>query len=410
MIGEGKPLNGCRIALLYPHADLQTNPGLLALLYALREDGAELCLYMTRKDRYPQVSGPFDVQPFPGEVRLWSGDLAGTLAEWSLLLQGKLRGRKNLFSHRYDLVIGVNSEGIIAAGRYARRFGVPLVYLSYEIFFREELTRLADLKEKAREIEASRRADLVIIQDEERGELLTKENGIPASRFAFLPVAPAGEEGGGKTDWLYRRFGIPEDRKIVIHAGSFEDWTCAGELLETTGDWPREALLVVHTRYEAKNMGKYMNILKGNLSDRVVFSLKPLDTEEYGRMLRSAHIGLVLYKRTVGSRYSKYHGNNIMNIGLSSGKFASYMKYGLPSISLGQQTYRRLLGKYRFGFDIDTMTEIPGAITRILRAYDLHSSEAKRLFVKRLRFDLHWPQLREKIIGLLHQRQGGRRP
>ncbi|MBN1615001.1 MAG: hypothetical protein JW950_11095 [Deltaproteobacteria bacterium] len=410
MNGSGKRLKGCRIALLYPHADLQTNPGLLALLYALAGEGAHLCLYMTRKGRYPYAAGPFEIRPFPGEIRLWSGSLAETLANWAKPLQGSLRGRRNLFSRRFDLVVGVNSEGIIAAERYARLFGVPLLYLSYEIFFRKELISPVDIREKDREIEASRRADLVVIQDEERAALLAKENSLSDSRFALLPVSPGGEADGGRTDWLNRRFGIREDIKIVIHAGSFEDWTCARELLETTGDWPENALLVVHTRYEAKNMHRYEDILKGNRAGRVIFSLKPLPTDEYGLMLRSAHIGLVLYKKTTGGRYSKYQGENIMNIGLSSGKFASYMKYGLPTVSLGQRTYRRLLGEYRFGCDIDTIGEIPDAIGRILASYDLHSREAKRLFAERLRFDLHWPRLREKIVGLIRQGQGGHDP
>ena len=40
----------------------------------------------------------------------------------------------------FDLIVGVDSDGIIEGRRYAEKFGIPLAYLSFEIFFRDELT------------------------------------------------------------------------------------------------------------------------------------------------------------------------------------------------------------------------------------------------------------------------------
>ena len=78
----------------------------------------------------------------------------------------------------FDLIVGVDSDGIIEGRRYAERFGIPLAYLSFEIFFRDELTTSYERRRKEQESDASRAADLVIIQDDERAKLLASENGL----------------------------------------------------------------------------------------------------------------------------------------------------------------------------------------------------------------------------------------
>ena len=133
----------------------------------------------------------------------------------------------------------------------------------------------------------------------------------------------------------------------------------------------------------------------------VILSTKLLESKEYENIIASADIGLVLYKQVPNNKNSKYTQKNIKTIGLSSGKFSYYMKYGLPVVTLNQNSYSELLKHYNFGFNINEFTEMPEAINKILLDYDFYSSEAKRLFNERLKFDLYWPNLLNKIINII---------
>jgi hypothetical protein len=404
MIPRDSFWNGRHIALLYPLPDAATNPSLIALLKALRKSGVRISFFTRRKRKYC-LEDAGEILPFPAEIRRWSGSTMETLVNWLNLLRGSMAGRRILFGTRYDLIIGVNSGGIIAASRYGSAFGVPFVYLSYEIFFRDELANAGDIAEKEEEIRASQKAQLVIIQDEERAGMLIRENGIHPQRTFLLPVAPEADANTGKRDILRRKFGIPPNKKIVIHAGSFEEWTCATELLNSIEHWPAECVLVVHAKYHSRDLKRYRKRLGKNVTGRVVFSGDPLPPEEYGKMLASADIGLVLYKGVTGSRHAKYLGRNITTIGLSSGKFSSYMKYGLPTVSFRQETYRRLLHQYRFGEDVDDFHDIPSALARIMREYDTYSEQARKLFQEKLCFDLYWPSLQSRLARIIRREQ-----
>jgi hypothetical protein len=130
----------------------------------------------------------------------------------------------------------------------------------------------------------------------------------------------------------------------------------------------------------------------------VIFSSEPLSAGEYGEMLASADIGLSLYKSVPGSRYTQ---KNVQTIGLSSGKFAFYMKYGLPVVSSRQPMYAQLVKEYRFGEDIGTVSELPSALSRVKLHSSHHRSEAVRLFSEKLDFRMHWPRLAERLLQVM---------
>jgi len=303
---------------------------------------------------------------------------------------------KRTFAGRsYDVTIGIDSMGIAKGFGYSRDFDVPLVYISFEIFFHDELLsdQLIGLKEE--ECIASRHADLVIIQDRQRAQLLAKENGLEMERFEYLPVSPRGPLWCEKSDFLRRRFDIPEDTMIVLHSGSFSEWTYPEELLESVASWSGDFTLVIHTRYRGN---RYVQMFEDARLPNVVLSTLPLPTEEYEYLVSSADIGLLLYKPTPPSPYDQ---KNIREIGLSSGKFAFYMKHGIPAISVDQLCYARLLADYGFGENLGSFREMPGALRRIRSNYDFHRTEAQRLFSEKLDFDIHWPRVSDRLLAVM---------
>ena len=173
---------------------------------------------MPSSDRFPSGAELATLHRFPYRIPLSRGGVRKTIRGW-------VRGGRELPFRRqvnrmfakgsFDLIVGVDSDGIIEGRRYAEKFGIPLAYLSFEIFFRDELTTSYERRRKDQESEASRAADLVIIQDAERGKLLASENGLEIARIVHLPVSPAGvasDRGSRSPESTLRHSRIEDDR------------------------------------------------------------------------------------------------------------------------------------------------------------------------------------------------------
>lgn len=389
--------NSRRIAIFEPHADLATNPCMVCLLEALARSGARVDVLMPTPGRYPEIHGRVTRYPFPMRFSLWRTGIRTTLQGWLEFFLG-MRVERIFAAGAYDLIIGIDSAGIISGYEYAKRYDVPLVYLSFEISFRDELSSKAELEEKERECHASQFANLVIIQDKWRARLLSDENDLYLEKFEYMPVSPASSPSIQASDYLRRRFNIPKRQTIVLHSGSFAAWTCADELIENVATWPEGFLLIVHTRYIPGKTDRYIHTVRKAKLSNVVLSTEPLPADDYEQLVASADIGLVSYKPVPRSRFGQ---KNLQTIGLSSGKFSFYMKYGLPVISIGQQSYQELLKAYAFGENVSSFSEMPAALMRVRTNYDQHQAEARRLFSEKLDFDIHWPRLEARLLEVL---------
>ena len=388
-----------KIAFIEPHVDFATNPTLLSLSEELLKLGASVDVYSPGFGNYPPLNGLIPFHPFPYRFRVWNYGIKRT---WNNIKgyfsNASWKAHSLLRSTGYDFIFGIDTEGVIAAWSFSRKHRVPFAYISFEIFFRDEFKRVSEHREKSDEIIASRHADLVIIQDHFRAALLAKENTIPKEKFAYLPVAPR-DSMVKKSSYLRDKYGIPSNKTIVIHAGSFNNWTCAEELIESLNSWPKSAVLVLHTRNDPRNRNPYINRMRKEHFENLVLSTTPLGIDEYEKMIASSDIGLVLYKQI--PQASKSLNKNLATIGLASGKLSYYMKYGLPVISFQQETYSGFLKDYEFGIDMKAFSEIPKAIQRIESNYMRFSNQSRKFFVERLDFSLYWPKIVQKVCSIL---------
>ena len=241
-----------RIAIFEPYADFATNPTLVGLSEALSGAGALVDILMPRSDRFPSGDGLGTQHRFPYRTPLWRGDVRKTLRGWG-------RGLRELpFRHQveqmfaggsFDLIVGVDSDGIIEGQSYAERFGMPLAYLSFEIFFWDELTSSYERRRKAQECErqSSSRSG-----DHPGRAACTAVGGRERPRAG--EIRPSAGLPHGRC--VRRRFGLPakeirhpRGQTIVLHSGGFGDETYAEELLESAAAWPADFVLVIHTKY-----------------------------------------------------------------------------------------------------------------------------------------------------------------
>ena len=390
--------NNFNVAIFEPYCDFSTNPTLMALTVKLIRLGANIDLYSPGFGNYPGIQLPINQFVFPYRPRLWCYGPKRTWQNWKrYFLTRAWRSHRSLKKIKYDLVLGIDHEGIIAAWEFARKANVPMLYLSFELMFRDELKKFSEVKEKQDEIRCSRQADIIVIQDERRAKLLINENSIDENKIVYLPVSP-GYSKPITSDYLRNKFQIPLDKKIVLHSGSFEKWTYPNELINSLQSWPANVLLVIHTRDNPKNRNPYINRLRISKPANLILSTEPLGQVEYEEMVASADIGLILYKPLLQGRVLQ---KNIEFIGLASGKFSHYMKHGLPVISIRQKCYSELLKKYKFGIDIPDFSLMGESIAKILNNYEQYKSQASRLFLERLDFEANWKPLEKRLTSIL---------
>jgi hypothetical protein len=393
-IAENCQLKKSHVAFFSPEEDFSTNPSLSCIIEALLTLGAEVDIFMGASRKCPPMEYDLRIYPFPMRLRKWYGGIKKSLGNWERYVHGR-KAHQMLKSQKYDLVFGVNPEGVIAALDYYRKWNTPFVYLSYEMLFKDELYEKARLCLKREEIEASQFAHLVIMQDPRRGYLLSQENNVSKKKMFWLPVSPKMEGSGCKSDYLRKTYHIPDEKWVVLHSGSFEKWTYAEELLQNTQNWSDNVVLVIHCKQKGgKRRRNIKKILNKDKHSNIIFSTTPLERSAYEQMVSSADIGLCLYKEVAGDPFLQ---KNIRHIGLSSGKFAYYTKFGLPVISVRSKTYTELAKHYNFGEDLEQFSELPGAMHRIMADYDRYSRESKSLFREKLVFDLYCTPLIEKL-------------
>lgn len=394
------PLKDKKIAFFEPHSDFGTNPSLVAIYNRLVSCGANVEIFGPISSRFrngrKKTFSPFPYSFFFSGFSLFSK--AQELKRY--IFNHSWKSHSLLKRKKYDLVFGIDSEGVIVAWNYAKNKNIPIIYLSFEIFFHDELINMDDFKQKACEIIASQHSSFTVIQDEVRKSMLARENNIPLEKFINMPVVADdltnySNEAG---NYLREKYSIAKDKTIVLHSGSFEEWTCANELIDVLHKLPDNIVMVIHIRSET-NSNEFIKRVKRIKRENIIVSVGTVDTEEYNLLISSADIGLVLYKKVPDNKYLQ---KNIEHIGYASGKFSGFLKYDIPIISLNQKAYKIMLKDNQFGINIKDIDSLPNAINNITNDYDNYSKQANIFYNKELKFDLYWEKLYSEIITLVN--------
>lgn len=399
-----------RIGIVYTRANLDTVPSLVGAAEALADHGYEVDLYTytLAGQALPHFSSPrirlrsLGVEGLadhssvgvrnlvkraswlPGAARtpLLRGYqvLGASLAHGSRLAA---RARTAVLERTEPLacVIGVDPDGLVLARGLAH--GAPLGYYSLELLLSYELSTAAEKQLKAQELELSREAAFVIVQDEARARLLADDNAIASERMVLVPNAPPGRARRRSSRYWHTRFDLPAQARIVLHSGSLGDWTGIDDMVDSVADWPEPWVLAVHTRYAAESSA-YVDALRERADPRRVrFSLKPVPRQEYDPLVDGADVGLAFY---VPSRGSSFTQSNIQTIGLSSGKLAYYLRAGLPVVVNRASSIASAIEDGGCGIAVENAREIGRALVDISAEYDVFSGRACSFFDAHLNF------------------------
>jgi len=258
------------------------------------------------------------------------------------------------------IILGVDANGLILATKFYKLYylfrfkKIPIDYLSFEIFFKEEGAN------KINEIEACKFIHRLVIQDSLRDKLLRTENNIDEKVHSyFIPVAPYLFNNSKKKVINFReKYKLSPQTKLIIFFGSFDNWSGAEwvlNLLKTNN--VENIKFVIHSRYKLNvaNETDHKLLELANKNSNIIISNDYIeDSETTIEFLKQFDAGFVFYIQS----QSIYTGKNIFNIGLSSGKFSHLMAAGVPAITNNLPTYFELLKKYDFGYIINNEIEL----------------------------------------------------
>ena len=97
-------------------------------------------------------------------------------------------------ARQYSVIVGVDAHGIVLADNFNQWAKKPLVYISFEILFGEDVDGGLDQDLYRAERAACGRTSLVLIQDQERAEAFCRETCFPSGRV-LLRCSSASSSG-----------------------------------------------------------------------------------------------------------------------------------------------------------------------------------------------------------------------
>jgi hypothetical protein len=336
-----------RVLILYPYTNVSTNPTMQAIVDALGDSGigVDLAAVSDIENQYPAfrtTNRDFGLIPSADLLQWDVSDVpllplpppqVSVVRRVARRVRRVIRAEKQCFVPQslearlsvYSYIIGVDPAGVAAAARLCNIAGLPLVYISFEIMLTDEVVGAYELRLKAAEKRAAQQSCLIMIQDEQRAKVFTGDNGVDLERVCLIPVAPK-DSSPCRTNYLRRRLGIGEEKKIVLFQGTIAPWSGRYEWEELINSWPEHVVLVVHSRsrLNARHQ-KFLRMLAK--SGRVFATDEPVPADELPLLTASADIGLVSYFPSPDSWYDL---GNLEFVGHASGKFSYFMMCGIP--------------------------------------------------------------------------------
>jgi len=385
-----------RILIIHTDGNTFNNPSLKCIIDLLLENGFEIDL------RYPKSYAPMPLMdnvrfiPFGKFTRRLKDIIFNRFCS-KLLMSLSVFIEYILYYRKYDLIIGVDRQGLLEANILNRLIKSRYIFISFEITFEKETS----IRYKAIEKEASKNVSRWIIQDEERAQKLMEENGLKESNKFLLPLASAGV--GNKSELRLRdQLGIPNAKYVAIAIGSIARWSMTNEIIKSVINWPDDWVLILHERY-----GRTRELLMNELPDMESYINKKIfisdsatdNVDDMSTILSGVDAGIALYKPDYVGPYT---GNNLKYLGLASGKISTYLRYGIPVIANEIGLYAEVIHKHQLGIIVSSPENITTQLSELKSP--CYSVNAERYFSEYLDFNNYSDEFLNEILSVINSK------
>lgn len=288
-----------------------------------------------------------------------------------------------LVTHRpkYRWIVTVPQWGLHYAGLAGRLAGIPVGCISDELRPAAEATTPGGRRWAWRERRAHRRCAWTIALSEERADFIRREHGLEDDHQIFVvPNAARGPARRLCSHFYQETLAIPDDRCVLLHAGSWWWKLRFRELEDVASRWGAGAVLVLQGR-----LPDHLGAPLATPNIRVSPAVLPAELLDHA--VSSAHIGLALYDEATAN-------NRLM--GTASGKVGLYMKNALPVIVTAQPSFE-WIEREGCGVLVSDVAAIPAAIDRIRDNYSVYVGRVQRVYDERLDFDRRFRAVAVKL-------------
>ncbi len=371
-----------KILIIHPEGNSFNNPSVKAIIDMLCDKGVGVTL------RYRQGDAP--TPKYRSVIMRPWGRMLGRIKKlvlqllcWHWLALILMRIERKIIADDYDLIIGIDRQGLIESYYHYKATGIPYIFWSFEIMFSSETS----ISFKRMEIEASSAPSLWYAQDKLRAKMLINENHLKHSNGRHVPVASSGV---AEVSCLRLRdlLGIPKEMKTAILIGSLAEWTMSHEVISSVSSWPDDWCLIIHDRY-AKTESFFEKIpeqIRKIRNKKIFVSNHAVDyVDKMGDILNGCSAGIAFYKPTNSSPYT---GKNLACLGLASGKISTYLRYGIPVITNDIGGYAQLIREGGAGLVLDKGKSDLSQLLNEVNS-EMMGTNAKKLFHSRLDFKIY---------------------
>ena len=278
--------------------------------------------------------------------------------------------------HSKFINIGVDAYGLIPALFSFYVFKQKFMFLSLEFRepqkFNKILFNLAKL--------ACRKAEAVIIQDEDRFETLCQDYDYRHPQVFYLPNSPLAENEESpdvdRGNYFREKFNLSQEQfpHIILQAGMIDDTVLAKPLARAFASLSNGCALVFHDRFPKSPDAPFLKSLRSINSTNLFISLEPVAYNKIDWIFSSATINLAFYNG---------HNDDYTKMAKASGKLSHSLKVGKPVLVNDLPGLRNLVEKYKCGLvikDPSDSQEIQLAIEQIIRDYEMYEKNARLCF------------------------------
>jgi len=227
---------------------------------------------------------------------------------------------------------------------------------------------------------AYRKAEAVIIQDEERYKTLIEYCHYQHEKVFYLPNSPLSSpetlNSGGNENFFREKLNLNSEKfpYLILSAGMICESVCSTVLARAFAKVDNGCALIFHGVVREPNEAAYLNSLKQANADNLFLSLDLVLYEQIDRIYQAATIGLAFYDNC---------DDNFSKIAMASGKLPQYLKHGKPVLVSNLPSLSRLVEQYNIGIvikDPSDSEEIQSALEKLLSSYETYSQNAQLCF------------------------------
>ncbi len=355
-----------RIAIFHPEGNFPNNPHLSTLIQRLLEHN-----YIVHYYSPPHITHA-SIKKHPSfHIHIFYQTKGFNNKRQNILFPNKtsqkiIKKVASQFLPHFSLIIGVDF-GIIEAAWIAWAQKIDHALISYELTFIDEV----GIDFKKNEIEACQNISFAVCQDVVRAEHLSRENNIPLTSIINMPVAGSGIVKKEYDPIIHKHFNLPFETKIAVYAGSVDaQWAGIKSLIKNISFWPDDWVLLLHHRYSSKNLNQLLQQTHTKTKDKIYISpFSNLSYENLSLLLNACDLGICFY---FAQYNAPLNGKNIDFIGMSSGKFTTYLQHGLPVIVNDNKEIGKWVQEKQLGFVIPDIAKTHKTLSRTNRNV-LHS-------------------------------------